>query len=142
MMVSTKGRYALRVMLDLALHSDEAFVSLKAICARQGVSFKYLETIVSLLHKGKLVESSRGKEGGYRLARPAEQITVSEVLRLTEGSIAPVACLSDGGNGCDRAENCLTLPMWKQLNQLIETYLSGVTLASLCEDPAKNQEKD
>ena len=94
MMISTKGRYALRVMIDLAQHNNGSFISLKEIAARQGISMKYLEMIVSLLHKGGIVQSQRGKEGGYRLSRPANAITVQEIMHVTEGSLAPVQCLS------------------------------------------------
>lgn len=135
MMVSTKGRYALRVMLDLAQYPGEGYVSLKAISQRQGVSLKYLESIVSLLHKGGLVCSTRGKDGGYRLARPADAITVYEIIRLTEGSTAPVACISCDSEGCDRVDACsTTLPMWQKLDRMIEEYLSGITIRTLLED--------
>ncbi len=132
MMVSTRGRYALRVMLDLAQSDGAAYVSLKAVAERQGVSLKYLESIVSQLHRGGLVESARGKDGGYRLARPAEAITVYEIIRLTEGTTAPVACISCDGDSCDRVDACAaTQPMWQELDRMIEHYLSGITLRDL-----------
>lgn len=131
MMISTRGRYALRVLIDLAQHAGEGRVSLKAIAERQEISLKYLESIVALLTKGSLLVSTRGKEGGYRLARPASEIFVGEVIRLTEGSLAPVACLCEDGAPCQRAAACLTLPMWRKLDQLIDDYLSSVSIEML-----------
>ena len=131
MMVSTKGRYALRIMLDLAQQDREAYVSLKAVADRQDISMKYLEAIVSTLHKAGLVESRRGKEGGYRLRRPPENYTAGEILQLTEGSLAPVACMECGAAACGRADICLTLPLWKELDSRIDGYLQSVTLADL-----------
>ena len=131
MMISTKGRYALRVMMDLAEHRAEGYISLKEISQRQGVSMKYLEMIVSLLNKGTVVKSLRGSSGGYCLARPAAEISVYEIFRLTEGDLAPVACLSN--EPCSNAEHCRTLPLWENLDHLIEDYLSGVTVADLVE---------
>ena len=132
MMVSTKGRYALRVMIDLAQHDSEAPVPLKAISARQHISQKYLEAIVAMLNRGKLVHSQRGTAGGYRLARPAAEITVAEVMRMTEGSMAPVACLDGSGEAmCAHADACLTLPMWAGLDQLIDRYLRSISIADL-----------
>ncbi len=130
-MVTTKGRYALGMLLQLAQQPADRFVSLKTIAERQQVSMKYLEMIVSLLNKGGLVESTRGKDGGYRLARKAEEITVAQVLRATEGSMAPVSCISCGESSCEHADTCLTLPMWQRLDQLTDRYLSGVTLSDL-----------
>lgn len=131
MMISTRGRYALRVLIDLAQHAGEGCVPLKTIAARQEISLKYLESIVALLTKGGLLASTRGKEGGYRLMRPASEIFVSEVIRLTEGSLAPVSCLDEQENPCARAEVCPTLPMWRTLDHLIDGYLSSVSIESL-----------
>lgn len=132
MMISTKGRYALRIMIDLAQHEGEGYISLKDIAGRQDVSLKYLEMIAALLNKGRLIVSSRGKEGGYKLAKPKDQITVSEVMAITEGSLAPVACLTRmDQTPCERADGCLTLPMWRHLDSLIEDYLSGISIADL-----------
>ena len=114
MVISTKGRYALRLMIDLAQHCDEGFISLKTVSQRQDVSLKYMEAIAAALNRANLVISQRGKEGGYRLSRPASDITVAEVLHSTEGSMAAVSCLDAGENGCERAAQCLTLPMWKK----------------------------
>ena len=131
MMISTKGRYALLVMIDLAQHENQGNISLKAISERQSVSMKYLESIVSLLREGGLVISTRGKEGGYQLSRPAKDIHVNEIIRVTEGSLALMACPDCGGNSCDRAPMCLTLPMWQELEGLIDGYLSRVSIHDL-----------
>ena len=129
MMISTKGRYALRVMLDLAQQKNEnEFMSLKGVAAEQEISVKYLEAIISKLHKSGLVLSHRGKEGGYQLARPADQISVAEIVRSAEGSLTPVACATLEGEPCERAGCCLTLPLWRELDNLIESYLTTVTL--------------
>ena len=132
MMVSTKGRYALRLMIDLAQHADEGAISLKAISERQSVSMKYLEAIASLLNRGELIRSVRGKEGGYLLARPAEKISVAEIMAITEGSLTPVAC-NGLDSSCDRAGLCLTFPVWQKLDALIENYLSGISIRDLIE---------
>ncbi|MFI3313002.1 MAG: RrF2 family transcriptional regulator [Eubacteriales bacterium] len=136
MKVSTKGRYALRIMIDLAQNSDGGPVSLKEIANRQGVSAKYLELIVSTLNKAGFVKSTRGKAGGYRLARAAEEYSVGSILKLTEGNLAPVACLESGENSCIRAAECVALPMWQKLDGIIDDYLEGVNLMDLI-----NQEK-
>lgn len=132
MMVSTKGRYALTVMLDLARQDPESYISLREVAERQHISMKYLESIVAILNRAGLVCALRGKGGGYRLARNPKDCSVGEILRLTEGSMAPVNCLEPGG-GCSKSESCITYPMWQQLDKLIENYLSGVTLADLLE---------
>ena len=137
MMISTRGRYALRVMIDLAEQNADGFVSLKEIAARQEISEKYLESIVALLTKGGLLVSTRGKEGGYRLSRPASEIFVSQVIHLTEGSLAPVSCLGEDGSPCQREGVCLTLPMWRRLDQLIDDYLSSVSIEMLLEGRAE-----
>ncbi len=129
-MISTKGRYALRMMIDLAQHESEGPVPLKAIAERQDISMKYMEAIAALLNRGKLIRSTRGKIGGYTLSRPAEQISVQEVMAITEGSLAPVACM-DGSSPCARAETCLTLPMWQQLDRIIAQYLSDISIQAL-----------
>lgn len=132
MMISTKGRYALRVMIDLAQHADDGYISLKGIAARQEVSAKYLETIVSVLNRAGLLRSYRGKEGGYKLAKNPDEYTVNEILRLTEGSLAPVSCLeSDSDSVCQRAGACITLPMWKRLDDIVNDYLDKITLKDL-----------
>ena len=130
MMISTKGRYALRVMLDLA-DQAEGYLSLKEIADRQQISVKYLESIAAILNRAGLVRSQRGKDGGYCLARPAGEITAAQVLRLTEGTLSPVACPSLEGNPCQRAETCKTLPLWRVLDETIDRTLSSVTLEDL-----------
>ena len=128
MNITTKGRYALRVMIDLAQQSSEEAVSLKAVAERQDISMKYLEAIVAVLHKAGYVASSRGKNGGYRLTRSPEQYRIVDILRLTEGSLAPVSCLE---SGCPNSEGCLTLPLWAGLDRRIDEYLGQVTLGDV-----------
>lgn len=131
MKVSTKGRYALRVMIDLAQHAGEGFISLKEIAARQEISMKYLEMIVGILNRADFVLSLRGKSGGYKLAKNASQYTIGSILKLTEGSMAPVSCIENGTAVCERAGECITLPLWKGLDQVIDEYLEGITLEDL-----------
>ena len=131
MNVTSKGRYALRVMLDLAQHTADGFVSLKTVADRQGISMKYLEMIVGCLKKAELLESTRGKEGGYRLNREPADYTVGEILRSIEDNLAPVACIKDGVVQCDHAAACMTVPMWKELDDITNTYLDAITLADL-----------
>ena len=131
MNVTSKGRYALRVMLDLAQHPDEGFISLKTIAERQNISMKYLEAIVGSLKKAGLVDSSRGKEGGYSLLRPPEEYSVGEILRCTEDKLAPVSCITAEGVSCAQASACLTLPMWRELDELTNAYLDTVSLRDL-----------
>ena len=139
MLISTKGRYALRVMIDLAEHQSEDFIPLKVIAERQEISEKYLESIIKLLVKAKLLNGLRGKGGGYQLTRAPEQYTVGSILRLTEESLAPVACLEDGAASCPRMASCRTLPLWQGLNKVINDYLDNVTLADLVQsDTAGN----
>ncbi len=127
-MISSRGRYALRMLADLAEQAPGAYVPLKDVSARQGISPKYSESIMTLLSKGGLVEGIHGKGGGYRLAKAPEACTLAEVLRLTEGSLAPVACL-EGGARC--AHPCSTFPVWEKLERLVTDYLESVTLADL-----------
>lgn len=134
MMVSTKGRYALRVMVDLTEQGKDAYIPLKDIAKRQGISQKYLESIMTVLSKAGFVDSLHGKGGGYRLNRLPNEYTVGSVLRLTEGSLAPVACLERENNTCERAANCKTLPMWAELNSLINDYLEGITIGDLAKN--------
>lgn len=139
MMVSTKGRYALRVMLDLAQHNTGEYIVLMDIANRQGISEKYLEGILAVLSKGGFVSSLRGRGGGYRLSRSPESYTVGSILTLTEGSLAPVSCLDGDSISCDRSGECLTLPMWVKLNQLIHDFLEDITLSDLL---AQDQSSD
>ena len=137
MKVSTKGRYALRMLLDLAEHKDKGFISLKEIAERQSISKQYLDQIVSLLNTSNILRANRGKQGGYILAKEPASVTVGQVLRITEGSLAPVACLDDEVNQCERADFCKTLPMWKGLNKVIADYLDSVNLQSILDQYQK-----
>ncbi len=136
--ISTKGRYALRMMLDLAQHQKEGFVTLKSIAERQNISKKYLEQIVPLLNNAKMLRTNRGYQGGYILAKSPDQYTVGEILYITEGSLAPVACLDDNPNLCERSGECPTLNIWKGLNKVIIDYLNGITLQDIL-DQNQNQ---
>ena len=131
MLISTKGRYALRVMVDLAEHSADGFIPLKMIAERQNISEKYLENIIKLLVKAKLLTGVRGKGGGYQLAKAPEQYTVESILRVTEDSIAPVSCLDPDADACPHSAECRTLPMWRGLDKLITEYFENITLADL-----------
>ncbi|MEE1228070.1 MAG: Rrf2 family transcriptional regulator [Lachnospiraceae bacterium] len=132
MMISSRGRYALRIMIDLGQHyEEENLISLKEISVRQNVSMKYLELIASALHKGGLVKSARGKNGGYRLAKGPDQITIGSILKLVENNIAPVNCIEAGTVNCERAAGCITIPMWQKLDQVINDYLDSITLKNL-----------
>lgn len=131
MLVSTKGRYALRVLIDLAEHQSENYVPLKEIARRQDISEKYLESIVKALVRGGVLAGLRGKGGGYRLSGPPEQYTVREILQLTEDSLAPVACLEEAAAPCARAAGCRTLAMWQGLDKVIREYLDRYTVADL-----------
>ena len=133
MLVSTRGRYALRVLIDMAEHQSEDYVPLKEIAQRQEISEKYLESIVKTLVKGGVLTGLRGKGGGYRLGKPPDQLTVGAVLRITEGSLAPVACLEDRTVSCNRLEVCRTFAMWQGLDRVIQEYLDGFTIADLIE---------
>ena len=133
MKISTKGRYALRLMLDLALYNTGECITIKTIAARQEISEKYLEQIITVLSRGGYVKSTRGAQGGYRLAKAPEEYTVGMILRLIEGSLAPVSCLDDEVNQCARAGTCATLDLWKQLNDAINNVVDNVTLADLVE---------
>ncbi|MEG1633968.1 MAG: Rrf2 family transcriptional regulator [Oscillospiraceae bacterium] len=138
MIISTKGRYALRVMIDLAQHEGEGNISIKEISERQNISAKYLESIVSLLIKGHVLRSRRGKDGGYTLNRPADKITVGEIVMLTEGKLSPVQCLECADNTCERSDNCLTLPMWEKLCSMIDGYLGSVTIRDIIDGNLNN----
>ena len=140
MLISTKGRYALRVMIDLAEHPGDDLIPLKVIAERQEISEKYLESIIKLLVKARLLSGVRGKGGGYQLTRAPEQYTAGEILRLTEESLAPVSCLGQDTEGCARAATCRTLPLWNGLNQVINDYLDRITVADLMErgDPGND----
>lgn len=134
MKISTKGRYALRFLLDLAKHQADGYVSLKDIAERQGISKKYLEQIVPLLHKADVLKANRGFQGGYRLAKSPKEYTVGDILRVTEGDIVPVACLVTEDLSCERSECCQTLRIWKGLNEVIANYLDSITLQNILDD--------
>lgn len=131
MKISTKGRYALRMMIDLAQNQGDGYVSLKDIANRQEISKKYLEQIVAILNKPDVLRTNRGYQGGYRLAKNANEYTVGDILRLTEGGLAPVSCLDNSPILCDRAEDCITLPIWKGLYKVISEYLDSITLQDI-----------
>lgn len=131
MKISTKGRYALRIMIDLARHSDEGPVALRAVAERQNITLKYMESIMALLLREKLVLSVRGKSGGYRLAKPASQYKVYEILCAAEGDMAPVQCLVGTENTCALRSTCATLPLWTGLHQTVKAYLESYTLDDL-----------
>lgn len=132
MIVSTRGRYALRVMIDLAQNQKNGRIPLKEIAERQQISQKYIESIMTLLAKHKLVNGVHGKGGGYTLTRKPEEYKISDILKVTEGSLAPVACLEDEASVCPLKTNCKTLPMWKELDTLINTFFAERTLSDLC----------
>lgn len=140
MKVSTKGRYALRLMLDLALNNTGENISIKAIAARQEISIKYLEQIISMLNRAGFVKSERGSGGGYRLAKAPEEYTVGMILRLTEGSLAPVSCVEEKEQ-CSRYSECATISVWEKLNEAINNVVDNITLADLV-DEQKNRNTD
>lgn len=131
MMVSTRGRYALRVMIDLAENSNDEYIAMKKVAERQNISLKYLEKIMPDLVGNGLLEGVHGKGGGYRLTRKPEEYKVSEILRITENNFAPVACLEDNAPECEKCAECRTLPMWIQLEKVVNDYLDSVSLAEL-----------
>lgn len=131
MKISTKGRYALRFLIDLAEHDDEGYVSLKDVSQRQDISKKYLEQIVPMLNRSGLLKTNRGFKGGYRLSKKPREYTVGEILRVTEGSLAPVSCLDSSAEECSRRQSCTTLPLWQGLYDVINNYLDSVTLEDM-----------
>ena len=131
MMVSTKGRYALTVMVDLARKGEKGYVSLSDIAESENLSMKYLESIIAILNKGGMLKSLRGKNGGYMLARDPKDYNINEILLLTEGTLAPVNCIMQEGVQCDKAATCSTLPLWAGLDKVIENYLKGITLEDI-----------
>ena len=134
MMISTRGRYVLRVLADLAEHDSGAYVPMKDVAARQEISLKYIEKLMPVLTKNGLVDGVHGKGGGYRLTRPPEDYPIGEILRLTEGSLAPVACLENSAPKCERAAYCRTLPMWTRFERLVDDFFDKITLADLIAD--------
>ena len=138
MMISTRGRYALRVMLNMAEHGGGEWLCLRDIAQRQQLSKKYLESIMATLSRAELVEGTVGRSGGYRLTRPPEEYPVGEILRAAEGGLSPVACLEQSPNACPRCHECDTLPIWAGLEQVVNQYLDGITLQSVL-DGRKNK---
>ena len=130
-MISTRGRYALRVMIDLAEQGAESYIPMKDIAARQEISKKYMEQIMPVLVKNGLVNGVHGQKGGYKLTRPPEKYKVGEILRLTEGDLAPVACLSKDAEPCERCDRCKTVGMWDRFNKLTNEFFDGITIADL-----------
>ncbi|WIW70991.1 RrF2 family transcriptional regulator [Anaerosinus gibii] len=131
MKISTKGRYALRLLLDLAEHKEDGYIALKDIAERQEISKKYLEQIVGSLNRAEILRTNRGFQGGYMLAKSPDQYTVADILRITEGSLAPIACLEQEKNPCGRSKSCMTLGVWKGLNKVMIDYLEGITLQDI-----------
>lgn len=140
MLISTRGRYALRVMIDLAETGAAGYVPMKTIAERQGISLKYLERILPVLTKNNLVEGIHGKAGGYRLCRGPEEYKVGDILRLTEGGLAPVTCLEGNAQPCGRADECRTLPMWRKFHDAINEFFDGITIADLMKTNAADGE--
>lgn len=139
MMISTRGRYALRVLLDLAEHAKEGFVPMKDVAKRQGISLKYLERIIPVLVKHGIVDGVQGKGGGYRLVKEPEALRIGDILRLTEGDLAPVACLACDATPCEREYECRTYPMWVEFYRVINEFFDSKTLADIIRtDPADN----
>lgn len=131
MMVSTKGRYAVRILLDLAENASGEYIPMKEVAARQGLSLKYIEQIMPLLKKENVVEGVHGKGGGYRLVKNPKDYRIGDILRMAEGSLAPVACLDCGAKPCERSGNCRTLPMWTKFYEMTNEYFDSITLADL-----------
>lgn len=142
MMISTRGRYALRVMIDLAQQDANSYIPLRDIAERQNISEKYLEAVIKALVADGLLSGMRGKGGGYKLTRGVDEYTVGEVLRLTEGTLAPVSCLdcSGGEIECERSDDCITLPLWKKLNLVVNEFLDSISLTDLINGKLKISE--
>ena len=134
MIVSTKGRYALRVMVNFARRDREEYIPLKEIAEAEGISQKYLESIMTVLSKAGFVDAVHGKGGGYRLNRTPEEYTVGSILKLTEGSLSAVSCTSQGAAACSRSECCNALPMWEKLDKMIDEFFEGITIADLLKE--------
>ena len=140
MKISTKGRYALRLVIDLAMHTDDGFVTLKDIAARQNISKKYLEQIVPMLNRSGILKTNRGYQGGYKLARSPENCTVGEILKVTEGDLAPVSCLENEVNECPRAGECMTLFIWEELHKRTTDYLNSITVQDVIDRANNNND--
>lgn len=142
MKISTKGRYALRMLIDLAEHNNDGFIALKDIAERQGISKKYLEQIVPILNRSDILQTNRGFQGGYKLSQKPNKYTIGTILRLTEGSLAPVACLDQSPNQCERSADCITLPIWQGLNKVINDYLDNITLQDVLDQQRERYSSD
>ena len=142
MKLSTKGRYALRMLVDLAEHQNCGFVALKDIAERQNISKKYLEQIIPIFNKSDILKTTRGSQGGYMLSRSPDKYTVGEILRLTEGSLAPVECLNQDPIECERSGECATLPIWQGLNKVINEYLDSITLQDILDQQSERYTND
>ena len=143
MRISTKGRYALRMLVDLAEHRNDGFVALKDIAKRQNISKKYLEQIVPVLNKSNILQTNRGFQGGYRLAVTPDKCTVGEIIRLTEGTLSPIACIDDDGEvRCDRSAECATLYVWQGLKEVVTNYLDGITLQDIIDKKHESYAND
>ena len=142
MNMSTKARYALRMLLDLAEHQNCGFVALKDIAHRQNISKKYLEQIIPVFNRSDILKTNRGFQGGYKLAKTPDPYTVGEILRLTEGSLSPVACLEEEPNQCERSGECATLPVWQGLKRVICEYLDGITLQDILDQQRERYTND
>ena len=134
-MISTKGRYSIRILLDLAEHRNGGYIPIKEVAARQEISLKYVEKLMPALKNARLIDSTHGIGGGYRLTREPDEYTLWEILRLAEGDLAPVACLQENAAACSRAAECRTLPVWEKYYELTKDYFSGITLADLMNNP-------
>ncbi len=142
MKISTKGRYALRMLVDLAEHRDDGFIALKDIAKRQNVSKKYLEQIVPIFNKSDILKANRGYQGGYMLAKLPKDYTVGQILRLTEGSLSPVSCVDQDPVECERSEDCVTLPIWRGLSKVINEYLDSITLQDILDQQRERYAND
>lgn len=138
MLISTRGRYALRVLMDLAEHTQEGYIPMKEVAARQGISLKYLEQIIPVLSKNGIIEGVHGKGGGYRLVKPPEECRIGDILRLTEGDLAPVACLEKNAKPCERAFECRTYPLWVDFYRLVNDFFDSKTLADVLNTDMSN----
>ena len=134
-MISTKGRYSIRILLDLAEHRNGGYIPIKEVAARQEISLKYVEKLMPALKNAGLIDSTHGIGGGYRLTREPDEYTLWEILRLAEGDLAPVACLQENAAACSRAAECRTLPVWEKYYELTKDYFTGITLADLMNNP-------
>lgn len=142
MKISTKGRYALRMLLDLAEHQNCGFIALKDIAERQNISKKYLEQIIPIINKSDILKTTRGSQGGYQLSKTPDKYTVGDILRLTEGSLSPISCVEKEPAECERSGDCAMLPVWQGLYKVINEYLDGITLQNILEQQRERYMND